>query len=359
MKNNANMIYFLIMLVLIVECEAMWNYRPLKKKGHKGKVTKSKTKKINSTIAKNKTKEIKMNNQTEIVKGNRTSSNTTKVNETKTNNETKLNVNKGLNMNETISNHTTNNTVIENKTNSTNETIAMNNSTNNETKQEGNKEEYNELEQFFSTLQNHNKKKEIIAQLTKNKIYNISQSFNSLKQSMNNITSNYLPLISNISDSLSLITFNNENAISLLKKTKIDLQKKLSQSKEDISSRMNSFILYDNKTLLESECENRNSCSTCLENQKCIWCNSLHTCLLGDSNGDYYNKCNNDFSSTKCESINGNCDKYKTCSECLINPLCGWCGESNTCTQGNSNSAIGYQCNSTLYYHLYGKNSKC
>ena len=359
MKNNANMIYFLIMLVLIVECEAMWNYRPLKKKGHKGKVTKSKTKKINSTIAKNKTKEIKMNNQTEIVKGNRTSSNTTKVNETKTNNETKLNVNKGLNMNETISNHTTNNTVIENKTNSTNETIAMNNSTNNETKQEGNKEEYNELKQFFSTLQNHNKKKEIIAQLTKNKIYNISQSFNSLKQSMNNITSNYLPLISNISDSLSLITTNNENAISLLKKTKIDLKKKLSQSKEDISSRMNSFILYDNKTLLESECENRNSCSTCLENQKCIWCNSLHTCLLGDSNGDYYNKCNNDFSSTKCESINGNCDKYKTCSECLINPLCGWCGESNTCTQGNSNSAIGYQCNSTLYYHLYGKNSKC
>ena len=260
MKNNVKMIYFLIMLVLIVECEAMWNYRPLKKKGHKGKVTKSKIKKINSTIAKNKTKEIKMNNQTEIVKVNRTSSNTTKVNEIKTNNETKLNVNKGLNMNETISNHTTNNTVIENKTNSTNETIAMNNSTNNETKQEGNKEEYNELEQFFSTLQNHNKNKEIIAQLTKNKIYNISQSFNSLKQSMNNITSNYLPLISNISDSLSLITFNNENAISLLKKTKIDLQKKLSQSKEDISSRMNSFILYDNKTLLESECENRNSC---------------------------------------------------------------------------------------------------
>ena len=70
-------------------------------------------------------------------------------------------------------------------------------------------------------------------------------------------------------------------------------------------SRANKSKPYKNNLIsIEPNCINKNSCRTCLEDPKCIWCRKSQRCLIGDSSGSFDGSCSAeaDFSYLQCKN---------------------------------------------------------
>ena len=54
------------------------------------------------------------------------------------------------------------------------------------------------------------------------------------------------------------------------------------------------------------------------------------------------------------------CGKYENCSDCVMDPFCGWCDGSQSCVGGFAEGPPKIRCPSWFYYHCYtvgdGKN---
>ena len=85
--------------------------------------------------------------------------------------------------------------------------------------------------------------------------------------------------------------------------------------KEKISRNLAKIGKNTNTQVLEPDCVNRISCSVCLEDPKCVWCNMSKRCTLGDMSGPYDGSCPDLYSYTSCSE--NTCDINKTCTECI------------------------------------------
>ena len=121
-------------------------------------------------------------------------------------------------------------------------------------------------------------------------------------------------------------------------------------------SRANKIPYKNNLFSLEPNCFNRNSCRTCLEDPKCIWCQKSNKCMIGDSSGSFDGGCSKEgeFSYQQCPS--NNCYKNESCGDCIKNFKCGWCRTVNKCVEGNSERSIGVYCpNNYIHMLNYGR----
>lgn len=112
--------------------------------------------------------------------------------------------------------------------------------------------------------------------------------------------------------------------------------------------------------VIEPQCVNRNSCRVCLEDPSCIWCKSSNKCMLGDSSGSIDGSCNgNDlFFYSSCPLTESKCGFKKTCTDCIQNKLCGWCEVNSICIEGTISKPIGLLCPDKNYFHL-NKQGRC
>lgn len=381
MKKQISLAFFLVVIIIIYQCGSLSTYKPRKvKKKDKGLSIKSKkgNKLGNKTISKKndtKTQEIKNNtkiidlkNETKSAKSVYNTKNFTITNKALADNNSSNNT-----LNNTLSNNTniTSNNTNSTNTNKTEEENSINddffNNENNEKPFPLNvtKKDFVELEEFFKKIKQKNQKNLNISKFTQYKSEQITKSIKKLQKTLSTINNQYGPIFNSISNNLTKINSKNEKYLPSLMKSRKYLSretKNKTQTVADFFNHINKYELYKNETLIEPECENRNSCRTCLENTNCIWCEQMKVCLLGNSKSDFYGKCTmpGTFMFEQCEKETESlCENYSSCSECLINPLCGWCEETHMCTDGNSNSAIGFDCKKNFYYHLYGHNQKC
>ena len=380
MKKQISLAFFLVVIIIIYQCGSLSTFKP--RKGKKGKAlsikSKKGNKKGNKTISKKndtKTQEIKINTKIIDSKNETKSVNNTK-NSTMTNNEALTDNNNSSNntINNTLSNNTNTISNITNNSTNTNKTEEENLINDDFFKNENNgkpsplnvtKKDFVELEEFFKKIKQKNQKNLNISKFTQYKSEQITKSIKKLQKTLSTINNQYGPIFNSISNNLTKINSKNEKYLPFLMKSRKYFSretKNKTQTVADFFNHINKYELYKNATLIEPECENRNSCRTCLENTNCFWCEQTKVCLLGDSKGDFYGKCTKPgtFMFDQCEKETESlCENYSSCSECLINPLCGWCEETHMCTDGNSNSAIGFDCKKNYYYHLYGDNQKC
>lgn len=151
-----------------------------------------------------------------------------------------------------------------------------------------------------------------------------------------------------------------KNKVERMEKDEVSLRQKIQiiQKENDKVSMMrkemtNGSAFIKKASLIEPECVNRGSCRTCLQNPKCIWCGKNNKCMLGDISGAYDGSCNSgeDFQFSSCEKKSF-CNNFKTCTECLGNLSCGWCGELNMCLEGTYKSPIGVSCENSYFHQL-------
>eukprot|EP00003_Mantamonas_plastica_P023280 TRINITY_DN415_c0_g1_i6.p1 TRINITY_DN415_c0_g1~~TRINITY_DN415_c0_g1_i6.p1 ORF type:complete len:2553 (+),score=831.25 TRINITY_DN415_c0_g1_i6:506-8164(+) len=79
---------------------------------------------------------------------------------------------------------------------------------------------------------------------------------------------------------------------------------------------------------------NFTSCSACLTNSSCGWCESTRTCYPGDTTGPFslLEVTCPVWSKTKCTD----CHERTTCNNCTSNSDCGWCPATRACFHGNN-----------------------
>jgi hypothetical protein len=124
----------------------------------------------------------------------------------------------------------------------------------------------------------------------------------------------------------------------------------IEREKEKLKILRSSSKVNKNNTIIEPKCVNRGSCSTCLQDPSCVWCNTSNKCVLGDMYGSLDGSCS-DFKYATC---NISCN-YKTCSECLSDINCGWCESSKRCIEGSSTAPISSTCSDNYIHKLKGR----
>lgn len=378
MKKQISLGFFLVLIIIFYQCGSLSTFKPRKGK-KKDKALSTKNKKWNKTFSKkNTTKTIEIKNNAKTI-GSKNDTKLSNVTKNLNNNHTttKSNNNSTSNNINNNTNNTNNNTnLINSITNSTNinkteeENSKNDNSFNNDNNEKSSslnstKQNFGELEEFFNKINQNSQKNLNISKFAQYKSNQIAENIKNLQKNLSTISNKYESIFNSITNNLTEINLKNEKYLHyLIKSNKYFSReaKNQTQTINDFFKHINKFEVYKNGTLIEPECENRNSCRTCLENTNCIWCEQMKACLLGDSKSDFYGKCTQPgtFMFDQCEKETETlCENYSSCSECLINPLCGWCEETHMCTDGNSNSAIGFDCKKNFYYHLYGDNQKC
>jgi hypothetical protein len=105
---------------------------------------------------------------------------------------------------------------------------------------------------------------------------------------------------------------------------------------------------------VEPGCLSRGTCRVCLEDPQCVWCSIEKKCKLGDMSGPYDGSCLNSFEYSTCS--NSSCFKLSTCSECIANENCGWCGIMKKCVDGTPVAPLSL-CSSN-YIHS-GNSKRC
>ena len=112
---------------------------------------------------------------------------------------------------------------------------------------------------------------------------------------------------------------------------------------------------YQDKTVEESICNIHTTCEQCLSRgitTDCFWCEGSQKCLSNATGA----VCNRDEAlyRTPCPKT---CHLNKTCSQCISNPKCGWCGsqffeETPICTEGTSTGPRSPAlCNPAKWFH--------
>jgi len=61
----------------------------------------------------------------------------------------------------------------------------------------------------------------------------------------------------------------------------------------------------------EKKCIDRASCTLCLEDTECIWCGLTNQCVQGNINGSYDQSCKESFFALKC--VDRICSHFKNC----------------------------------------------
>eukprot|EP00301_Raphidiophrys_heterophryoidea_P008936 c13231_g1_i1.p1 GENE.c13231_g1_i1~~c13231_g1_i1.p1 ORF type:complete len:302 (+),score=54.14 c13231_g1_i1:21-926(+) len=93
---------------------------------------------------------------------------------------------------------------------------------------------------------------------------------------------------------------------------------------------------------INSNCVRYTSCSSCIPTFGCGWCSLSGTCVIGSWSGS--SQCLPEhYSYYKCPS----CDSHTDCTTCVFGGLgCGWCEANSTCTSSVSS------CPSTSSYYV-------
>lgn len=76
-------------------------------------------------------------------------------------------------------------------------------------------------------------------------------------------------------------------------------------------------------------------CLACTQDQACVWCSALGSCVTGDQLGPLNYECD-DFEYRQCPQRN--CNEYESCAECMTDSACEWCiGGSGCGATGTTN----------------------
>lgn len=76
-------------------------------------------------------------------------------------------------------------------------------------------------------------------------------------------------------------------------------------------------------------------CLACTQDQACVWCSALGTCVTGDQIGPLNYECE-DFEYRQCTQRS--CSEYESCAECMTDRTCEWCiGGSGCGAAGSTN----------------------
>eukprot|EP00743_Colponemidia_sp_Colp-15_P003379 GILK01003653.1.p1 GENE.GILK01003653.1~~GILK01003653.1.p1 ORF type:complete len:230 (-),score=14.51 GILK01003653.1:112-801(-) len=96
------------------------------------------------------------------------------------------------------------------------------------------------------------------------------------------------------------------------------------------------------------KCENLTTCDDCAQYQHCGWCASTYACHKGFERGPANPKviCPFAWNFGFCSVIS--CTAYRSCEVCLLNPLCGWCPETDKCFTGGQGN-LNLECSSSVY----------
>uniref|UniRef100_A0A8R1DM70 Uncharacterized protein n=1 Tax=Caenorhabditis japonica TaxID=281687 RepID=A0A8R1DM70_CAEJA len=112
--------------------------------------------------------------------------------------------------------------------------------------------------------------------------------------------------------------------------------------------------LFRNSSECETPCAERSNCSTCVDNDQCMWCPSTNMCINLEAYtlSFAYGQCHSWVTSGSgnvvkrvCQAESSVCEEHKTCGECQRDPGCGWLAdESKTglglCTKGTAGGPI-------------------
>lgn len=117
----------------------------------------------------------------------------------------------------------------------------------------------------------------------------------------------------------------NSSDVAVEKKKKVP--KKPTPPEFDISGKLTC------KSLAASNCTRRANCEECTMDPSCGWCGEYNTCVEGNADDPYGCSCPSwDYS--YCERKR--CANYKTCGSCVKDPACGYCASTNTCYEGDT-----------------------
>eukprot|EP00301_Raphidiophrys_heterophryoidea_P016661 c26275_g1_i1.p1 GENE.c26275_g1_i1~~c26275_g1_i1.p1 ORF type:complete len:291 (+),score=26.19 c26275_g1_i1:79-873(+) len=90
-------------------------------------------------------------------------------------------------------------------------------------------------------------------------------------------------------------------------------------------------------------CADYNLCTDCIPVTGCGWCSRNSTCMLGTSTGARRVSCGGeDWNYFTCPALT--CNSFTTCSECTMEPTCGWCASSQTCLSGDASGPSSGSC---------------
>ena len=79
---------------------------------------------------------------------------------------------------------------------------------------------------------------------------------------------------------------------------------------------------------------NHTSCEACAAAEGCGWCAESHRCLQHGEGGGPCNadECRPDFFLRRtCTASGLACSMHAECSDCVLDPDCGWCGALSRC----------------------------
>lgn len=89
------------------------------------------------------------------------------------------------------------------------------------------------------------------------------------------------------------------------------------------------------------DCAQYDTCNTCLDIHSaggfggCGWCVETKTCMQGTAMGPSGSPTTFNCSTWDFVFCSGEpCSVYNSCYQCVLDPFCGWCGETNQCTEG-------------------------
>ena len=110
-------------------------------------------------------------------------------------------------------------------------------------------------------------------------------------------------------------------------------------------------------------CNELATCGLCMQNEKCGWCGSSSMCMDGTDIGP--NSTDPTTPAPICEedwNFSGECDGQTcgvrgTCTACLQDHVCGWCEGTQTCQEGSSKESMPPLCPLTSW--MTGMVGKC
>ena len=78
----------------------------------------------------------------------------------------------------------------------------------------------------------------------------------------------------------------------------------------------------------EKDCETLKSCSSCIKDENCGWCGREKKCIMGDRFGGIHKTCL-EYTFSICHDIF--CSPSSSCEDCLFDEDCQWCSSTKKC----------------------------
>jgi hypothetical protein len=107
----------------------------------------------------------------------------------------------------------------------------------------------------------------------------------------------------------------------------------------------------------DSVCTMYNNCAGCTSNPACGWCSLSQQCVEGDQKGPKDGGCN--FYDYNICSGPKSCDSYSSCSDCVRDVSCGWCNTPGLPTCLSKDEADSGKCKEDVFVHLWKALNVC